>query len=177
MAEEAELKTMISTGAFSEDGAKKYAKPFNLELRDGKVSYAPYWEKLNELSFLVGCWVIATTEEMSAAEALRIYRSQDEIEKLFESIKDGMNNRKFRMHSDLSLSGKVFMFFITAILRSQIYRGLKELKATEKDWKRNTVLAVLKELDKIIVVDDGRGVCRRKFLNILISKKLKSMIQ
>lgn len=163
MAEEAELKMLISTGGLDEKAAKKYAKHFNLELHNGKVTgYTPNWEKLNELNSLAGCWVIATTEEMSAAEALRIYRNRDEIEKLFESIKDGMDGRKFRVHSDLSLSGKVFVFFIASILRSQIYRGLKELKTTERDWKRYTVPAVLKELDKIIAVEDGRGVYRRR---------------
>lgn len=71
---------------------------------------------LNHLTSLYsGFFMLATTEEMEPFEALTRYRNRDGIEKIFQSLKTGMDCRRFRVHSYESLQAKVFIAFIDTI--------------------------------------------------------------
>lgn len=159
---EDELKRSIECADMDEDRAKKYARYFDLEMKNGVViGYKWNQENIDQALLMSSCFAIASTEEMTVEQAIDAYRSRDEIEKLFESIKRGMDGKKFRVHSDEALTSKVFIFFIAAILRSQIYFGLKELKQKENDRKNFTVPAIIKELEKIIALRQKNGKYER----------------
>ena len=59
-------------------------------------------EVINEEIKLCGYFVIITSEEMTAAEALDLYKSRDASEKLFRGDKSYLGNRSFRMHTNES---------------------------------------------------------------------------
>lgn len=101
-----------------------------------------------ELS-LAGYFAIVSSDNMTAREAIELYKSRDVSEKLFRSDKSYLGNKSMRVHSDEALSSKVFIQFIALILRSRIYIALKE--KSEKMLKKPnylTVPAALKELKK-----------------------------
>lgn len=113
-----------------------------------------------ELS-LAGYFAIASSENMTAREAIELYKSRDASEKLFRSDKSYLGNKSMRVYSDEALSSKVFIQFIALILRSRIYIALKE--KSEKMLKKPnylTVLAALKELEKIVMIRHLDGVYR-----------------
>ena len=113
-----------------------------------------------ELS-LAGYFAIVSSDNMTAREAIELYKSRDASEKLFRSDKSYLGNKSMRVHSDESLSSKVFIQFIALILRSRIYRALKE--KSEKMLKKPnylTVPAALKELEKIVMIRQLDGVYR-----------------
>ena len=113
-----------------------------------------------ELS-LAGYFAIVSSDNMTAREAIELYKSRDVSEKLFRSDKSYLGNKSMRVHSDEALSSKVFIQFIALILRSRIYTALKE--KSEKMLKKPnylTVPAALKELEKIVMIRQLDGVYR-----------------
>ena len=113
-----------------------------------------------ELS-LAGYFAIVSSDNMTAREAIELYKSRDASEKLFRSDKSYPGNKSMRVHSDEALSSKVFIQFIALILRSRIYTALKE--KSEKMLKKPnylTVPAALKELEKIVMIRQLDGVYR-----------------
>lgn len=113
-----------------------------------------------ELS-LAGYFAIVSSENMTAREAIELYKSRDASEKLFRSDKSYLGNKSMRVCSDEALSSKVFIQFIALILRSRIYIALKE--KSEKMLKKSnylTVPAALKELEKIVMIRHLDGVYR-----------------
>ena len=113
-----------------------------------------------ELS-LSGYFAIVSSDNMTAREAIELYKSRDASEKLFRSDKSYLGNKSMRVHSDEALSSKVFIQFIALILRSRIYTALKE--KSEKMLKKPnylTVPATLKELEKIVMIRQLDGVYR-----------------
>ncbi len=90
---------------------------------------------------------------MSAKEAINLYKSRDESEKLFRGDKSYLGNKSMRTALDKSTKAKIFVEFIALIVRNRIYTLLKD-KKKELGTKPNymTVPAALKELEKIEMV-------------------------
>ena len=102
---------------------------------------------------LCGYFVIITSQKMTAGEALSLYKSRDDSEKLFRGDKSYLGNKSLRVHSEESASSKIFIEFIALIVRCKFYTKLKTAMA-EMAKKPNymTVPAALKELEKIEMV-------------------------
>lgn len=99
---------------------------------------------------LCGYFVIVTSEKMTAAEALKLYKSRDGSEKTFRGDKSYLGARCERVYSNESFDTKIFIGFVATIIRSRIYTLLID-EAGRMDKKQNymTVPAALKELEKI----------------------------
>lgn len=54
----------------------------------------------------LGFFVIVTSKEMSASDALDIYRKRGSVEKIFRRLKTGLEYDTFRIHSQDSLESK-----------------------------------------------------------------------
>jgi transposase len=102
---------------------------------------------------LCGYFVIITSKKMTAKEALTLYKSRDESEKLFRGDKSYLGNRSLRVQSDESIDAKIFIEFVALIVRNKIYTCLKDAMV-ENDKKANymTVPAAIKELEKIEMI-------------------------
>lgn len=102
---------------------------------------------------LCGYFVIITSKKMTAIEALSLYKSRDESEKLFRGDKSYLGNKSLRVHSDASVDAKIFIEFVALIVRNKIYTCLKD-EMLENNKKANymTVPAAIKELEKIEMI-------------------------
>ena len=110
---------------------------------------------------LCGYFAIITSEEMTAAEALALYKSRDGSEKLFRGDKTYLGNRSLRVQSDESMDAKIFIEFVALIVRNKIYTCLKdEMVEIGKRPNYMTVPAALKELEKIEMVRQPDNVYR-----------------
>jgi hypothetical protein len=110
---------------------------------------------------LSGYFVIITSKKMSAEEALKLYKSRDDSEKLFRSDKTYLGNKSIRVHSDESASAKILIEFVALVVRCKIYTLLREEKGRlEKNPNYMTVPAALKELEKIEMVRQLDNVYR-----------------
>ena len=81
----------------------------------------------------LGFFVIVTSKEMTASEALDIYRKRDSVEKIFRILKTGLEYDTFRVHSQDSLESKTYVMFIASIVRNYLFQGLKKISKKEKD--------------------------------------------
>ncbi len=102
---------------------------------------------------LCGYFVIITSKKMTATQALSLYKSRDESEKLFRGDKSYLGNKSLRVHSNESVNAKIFIEFVALIIRNKIYTSLKD--ETLKNGKKAnymTVPAAIKELEKIELI-------------------------
>ena len=108
---------------------------------------------------LCGYFAIVTSEKMTAARALRIYKGRDSTEKLFRADKSFLGNRSARVYSDESLFAKIFVGFVALIIRNRIHFHLKNAKLkNERKSNFMNVPAAIRELEKIEMIrrPDGR---------------------
>jgi transposase len=113
---------------------------------------------INEEIRLCGYFVIITSEKMTAAQALDLYKGRDASEKLFRGDKSYLGNKSFRVHTSESVHAKIFIEFVALIIRSRFYTCLKE--QMRQDGKKNymTVPAAIRELEKIeLIRQSDRG--------------------
>ena len=105
-----------------------------------------------------GYFVIITSEKMTAREALILYKSRDDSEKLFRGDKSYLGNKSNRVYSSESFRAKIFVEFAALIVRNKIYTSLTE--KMKEDGKKNylNVPAAIKELEKIELIRYSNGV-------------------
>lgn len=110
---------------------------------------------------LCGYFCIVTSEKMTAKEAITLYKSRDDSEKLFRGDKSYLGNKSLRTSGDEAAGAKIFIEFIALIIRNRIYTCLKK-KMKEMDKKPNymTVPAALKELEKIEMIRHTDNIYR-----------------
>ncbi len=108
---------------------------------------------------LCGYFVIVTSEKMSAAEAISIYKARDSTEKLFRGDKSYLGNRSLRVGSGEAASSKTFIEFIALVICNRIHSRLKNAKLkNEKKQNFMNVNAAVRELEKIEMIrrPDGK---------------------
>ena len=133
----------------------------------------PKEEVIAESLSLCGYFVIITSEKMSAKEALLLYKSRDDSEKLFRGDKSYLGNKSNRTYSNESFRSKIFIEFAALIVRNKIYTSLTE--KMKEDGKRNymSVPAAIRELEKIEMIRYGNSVYK---LDHALSKVQKHIL-
>lgn len=110
---------------------------------------------------LCGYFCIITSAEMTAAEALELYKGRDDSEKLFRGDKSYLGEKSMRVYHDEPTHSKIFIEFVALIIRNKIYSCLKErMKEIHKKKNYMTVPAAIRELDKIELIRQADGVYR-----------------
>ena len=126
------------------------------------VSFKEKSEEVKEVLELCGYYVIASSEDLSAEEALMIYKGRDCEEKLFRTDKSFLGSTSMRISSDESLDGRLFIEFVALIIRCRYYRTLKAKfreTASTPDWA--TVPASIDKLEQIWMSKQPDGIYRQ----------------
>lgn len=122
---------------------------------------------------LCGYFAIITSSEMTAPEALELYKSRDCSEKLFRGDKSYLGERTMRVYQDEPLYTKIFVEFVALIIRNKIYACLKDrMKATGRKANYMTVPAAIKELSKIEMVKQADGIYRLSYAVTATQKEI-----
>lgn len=102
---------------------------------------------------LSGYFCIITSENMTAKEALNLYKSRDTSEKLFRGDKSYLGDKSLRIYGDSAATSKIFIEFLALIIRNKMYNCLKdELMKLDSRPNYMTVPAAIRELEKIEMV-------------------------
>jgi len=145
---------------------------------DGKKTLQFVRERQKKISRdikLCGYFCIITSFQMTAADALELYKSRDDSEKLFRGDKSYLGERSMRVYQEEPTYSKIFIEFVALIIRNKIYTCLKEaMKDMHKKKNYMTVPAALKELDKIEMIRQADGVYR---LDHAITATQKEILQ
>ncbi len=134
---------------------KDVTKYINITLDDnGKLqSYSLNEEVIQDEIEHAGYFVLISSEELTALEALTIYKSRDASEKLFRADKSYLGNSSERTHSSVSTTAKMFLSFVALIIRNEMYVMLQkytELKGVRRDYL--TVEGAIDLLDDVSIV-------------------------
>lgn len=106
-----------------------------------------------------GYFAIVTSKKMTAKEAIYLYKSRDESEKLFRMDKTFLGNNSYRAQSEETIKSKILIGFIALIIRNSMYTYLDEARENP-DNRENymTVPASIKELEKIEMIKQPNGM-------------------
>ena len=146
---------------------------YNKGKKDEKFMYGrELCDVINEEIRLCGYFVIITSEKMTAAQALELYKSRDASEKLFRGDKSYLGNKSFRVHTSESVHAKIFIEFVALIIRSRFYTCLKE--QMQKNGKKNymTVPAAIRELEKIELIRQSDREYRMDYAVTVTQKEI-----
>lgn len=145
---------------------RKYAEFFDLIYwhkgkKDQKLQFIREKEDaISRATKLCGYFSIITSSEMTAAQALDLYKSRDCSEKLFRGDKSYLGERSMRVHGSEPMYTKIFIEFVALIIRNKMYTCLKDRMKEAGRKNYMTVPAAIKELDKIEMVRQADGIYR-----------------
>lgn len=107
-----------------------------------------------------GCFCLTSSKDMDAAEALRIYRSKDAIEKLFHSLKSEVEIKPVRVWTEDAVFGVLLIGFIAQLMISLTRYFVKPVKRMSTKF----IIASLQNLTET-VVSMGNGLKKRFYSN------------
>jgi transposase len=171
---EKRLEVKVSEKLRKREELSAFEKKFKLKYDDNGylLSYSRNEKSIKESTDRLGFFVLITSEEMTACEALSLYRNRDASEKLFRALKTGLEYDTYRVHSQKSMEGKTHVMFIASIVRNRLFQVLKENRG--KDKKNFTVPAAISELEKVIAIKDKNGKYIRRYGLTAKQKKILS---
>jgi len=121
---------------------KDICKYINISKSDADYTVEVNKEGVEAAYKHAGWLVIISNHIENAAEALRIYRAKDVVEKGFMKVKNSLDLARLRVHSDTAMQSKVFICFIALVLLSNIHNVM-----ADKDLYRTYTL---KQLTRIL---------------------------
>ena len=141
----------------SEKELKRFARFFNISTGNGKLSFARNYDRIDGASKNCGVFCILTNTALTSAEVLAIYRKKDEIEKGFDDIKNHIDMKRMRVHTDATVDGKLFCAFITLIAASEMSKVLNVFNDTSKQrtLSKHGLISELEKI-KVLLAPDGK---------------------
>ena len=147
---------LIQVGTASKKELKRFTRFFDINTNDGKQSFARNYDRMDEVAKNCGIFCLLTNTELSDSEVLNVYRRKDVIEKGFDDIKNHLDMKRMRVHTDETVEGKLFCAFIALIAASEISNRLNEYNAASKQ-RTLSKRGLISELEKIRVYITPNG--------------------
>lgn len=154
----------------------EYNHYFDLIYKDGFfVTAIPKDDVIEKEKEYCGYFVIVSSKETSALEALILYKSRDESEKLFLSDKSFLSGKAFRVQSDAAIKTKTLISFIALIIRNKIHTYLSDyIDNACNNQNYLNVESTIKELEKIEIIKGNDDIYR---LDHALSKTQKVILK
>ena len=102
-------------------------------------------QRIKEKITRFGYFILATNNDFDKEDILTKYRSKDQVEKVFDLMKNEMDGARLRAHSQYNIDARLFIKFISLIIQSEIIRIMREADL----FKKYTVRELLSELKKV----------------------------
>jgi transposase len=144
------------------------------KLSKNKVDYQKDTDKIDEQISRAGAFILLTTNfDLTAEQALKMYREKDVIEKNFEQLKNDIDFYRLKTHRIETTTGKMFVGFIALIMRTYMLQTLKNSETT-KGLTFKTVKNELNKIQSAVFSDDTRELAPLTKLqkNILATLKV-----
>jgi transposase len=129
------------------------------------------YDMIDEKVHNLGYFLMMTTDmKKTPGMILDIYRRKDIIEKCFDELKNDMDLRRLRVHTDTAAEGKTFIAFIGLILRTYVHNKLRDYLDANRPI---SMPQVFDELRMIKVVKTKGGLV----LHNPMTKKQRTMLE
>lgn len=79
-------------------------------------------------------WILMSTAEKDKEKALADYRGRNDVEVNFDDVKNSMDLKRMRNHSEKTVRGKIFVIFIALILLTQLRNMVRKTPAKERHY-------------------------------------------
>jgi len=109
--------------------------------------------------------LITNSEEISKEKVLDLYKRKENIEKVFDTMKNDIDRERLHVHSSERVEGSIFLTFLSLIVTSYIEKNLREITDL-KNYTKNKLFYELRKL-KITRFASGLHVINE------LSKKVK----
>ncbi len=97
-----------------------------------------------------GFWVLYTNAEKDPVKALNAYRQRNDIELLFDDMKNLIDCNRLRVHTDKVMQGRLFVNFITLIILTALKERIKLIPAKQrKHWNYKEILDKVNTYSKV----------------------------
>lgn len=106
------------------DSLRKYIKVVRTSNRSVRLEKNS--EAVNDRLKKAGYFAILTTENMNAKQALYIYRGRDNVERLFNVVKNDLGFTRAEVKNDNTLQGKMFIVMLSAMVINFFKGKLRE---------------------------------------------------
>lgn len=109
-----------------------------------------------------GIYILISSENITAQQAIDAYAKRDCVEKIFEALKSHMGMDKIGVSSEEAIHGKGLIWFVASIIYSILFNGTEPLRVTDR--KHYTVPAIVDELEAIKADKDlDTGKYKRRY--------------
>jgi transposase len=75
-----------------------------------------------------------STEEKDTRKALSGYRTRNDVEVSFDDVKNSLDMRRMRNHTEQTVRGKIFVVFIALILLSQLRLTVRNIPPKQRRY-------------------------------------------
>ena len=129
-------KDELETGVYYEKNKDFYEKYFIVHetpKRGRKVIYND--QAVQDFIDSDSCyWVLMSTAEKDTEKALLAYRNRNDVEVNFDDVKNSMDLRRLRNHSEKTVKGKLFVIFIALILLTQLRKDVQKTPMKDRHY-------------------------------------------
>ena len=113
-------------------------------------NHAAIDDKLRNMGYFL---MLTTDLKKTPSEILEIYRKKDLIEKCFDELKNGLDMKRLRVHSDVAANGKMFIAFIGLILRTYVHQKLKDYMDSKRPISMAQIFDELRMIKTVKLID------------------------
>jgi len=166
-----EVETRIHEGHDMEDHElmRRFKKFLRMTKSGKKVVIKRDEQKITEALRNKGYLIIISNCTTEPREAVQLYRAKDAVERAFDNIKNELDMKRLRVHSDDAMRGRLFVAFLSLILYSWIDKRMRDKNL----YASYTQEQLLRELKRIKVVE----LSEERTLLTELSKKQKEILK
>ena len=95
-----------------------------------------------------GFQILLSNSIKDPIKALQVYRDKDVVEKCFDDLKNQLDMKRLRMHSSVTIDGRLFIQFISLILISALRKKMRDTDLI----KQYTARELLREMEPLTKV-------------------------
>ena len=139
-------ENLAQLNSLTDKEAKRYKRYFKITREaDGTITFKRDYDKIDAASRNSGYFCLLSNAGLRSDTTLAIYKRRDILEKGFDDIKNHLDMKRLRTHTNATTEGKIFCAFIALIAISELankLRGFMREKSMSKD-------SIISELEKI----------------------------
>lgn len=105
----------------------------------------------------IGWFVLISNRTKDAAETLRSYRQKDAIEKGSDDLKNDLDMKRLRVHSNTSMEGRIFIQFVSLVLTTYL-KGIMAEHGWTRDHNLQEIFSEMKSLREVSVEDTRKNL-------------------
>jgi len=141
---------------YAQDSFGSLFKCFNFSENKDKIFIDKNEIEINKLVAFKGKFILATNGNLNPQEALDMYRKKDQVEKVFDDLKNELKEKKFRSKKTNTFEGKMLLNFLCLIVISHM-RNVMKSKDLYKELTLRTMLANLQKL-KVFKLQNNKNI-------------------